>query len=262
MPHVKQNKTMKIYRATIPRKDIETLPEKELVFFIQACRILNDINILHKTTKISNKFIESEVERKAQNSQTLFFFILLTGKLFEGWDLLKTSFFRSKVSKSYEVLLPKVAQDSLKKLKNYFGNNNNMIKKVGNWIAFHYESNKLLEQIKKLPDDENFEIYLNEYQGNCFYYIPNVLLMNAILDWSGVSEPLQALNKYFDEVTSVACWYINFLGPCLSRFAENKIKWEFKEIEIPDPPAINSIFLPYFVGTPLSLKEEKYNKKM
>ena len=239
---------MKIYKASIPKKDIESLPESELIFFIQACRILNDINILHKTTTISNGIVDSEIERKAQNSQTLFFFILLAGKLFEGWNLVQASFFRSKLSKTYTTHLPSRAQDSLKNLKKYFGNNDNIIKKVRNRIAFHYESDEIFEQLKKLPDEENFEIYLNQYQGNSFYYITNVLLMNAILEWSGIPDPLQALDKFFDEVTSVARWYIDFFGHCITRFAKNKINWELKEIDIPDPPPINSISLPFFVS--------------
>lgn len=247
---------MKIYRAIVPRKYIESLPENELLFFIQACRILNDINILHKTTTISNKAIESEIERKAQNSQTLFYFMLLSGKLFEGWGLLQSLFFRGKLSIVYEPILPKDAQDSLKELKKYFRNGNNIIKKVRNKIAFHYGTEELLEQIKKLPNDEHFEIYLNQYQGNCFYYIPNVLVMNAILDWSGISDSLQALDKFFDEVTSVTSWFVNFLGHCLPIFADNKIQWKLEEIDIPDPPAINTISLPYFVGKPLKDKKD------
>ena len=86
--------------------DVESLPDSELIFFIQACRILNDLNILHKTTTMSNKVVDSEIERKAQNSQTLSFFILLAGKLYEGWELVQASFFRSKLSKSYTTHLP------------------------------------------------------------------------------------------------------------------------------------------------------------
>ena len=231
--------------------DVESLPDSEPIFFIQACRILNDLNILHKTTTMSNKVVDSEIERKAQNSQTLSFFILLAGKLYEGWELVQASFFRSKLSKSYTTHLPSDARDSLNNLKKYFGNSNNIIKKVRNRIAFHYESTELLEQIKKLPGDENFEIYLSQYQGNSFYYITDVLLMNAILDWSELPDPLQALDKFFDEVTSVARWYINFFGHSITRFAENKINWELKEIDIPDPPPINSISLPFFVDKPV-----------
>ena len=252
---------MKVYKASIPRKDIEALPENELIFFIQACRILNDINILHKTTTISNKTVGSEVERKAQNSQSLFFLMLLAGKLFEGWDLLQKSFFGSNLSKKYENQFPKDAQNSLRDLKNYFGKKENLIKKVRNKIAFHYDSKEILEQIKKLPQDEDLEIYLTQYQGNCFYYIPNVLLINAIIDWSGISDPLQAIDRFFAEVTSVARWYINFLNHCLQNIAEKNVNWELKELDIQDPPAINDVVLPYFIGKPEKRESEDRNNK-
>jgi hypothetical protein len=252
---------MKVYKASIQRKDIEALPKNEIIFFIQACRILNDINILHKTTTISNHNVESEVERKAQNSQSLFFLMLLTGKLFEGWELLQKSFFGSKLSKKYENLLPEDAQNSLRDLKNYFGKKENLIKKVRNKIAFHYDSEEILEQINKLPQDEDLEIYLTEHQGNCFYYIPNVLLINAIINWIGISDPLQAIDRYFAEVTNVARWYINFLNHCLPNMAEKDMNWDLKEIDIPDPPAINDLVLPYFIGKPLKRESQDRNNK-
>jgi len=252
---------MKVCKASIPRKDIEALPENELIFFIQACSLLNDINILHKTTTISNKDVGSEVERKAQNSQSLFFLMLLTGKLFEGWQLLRRSFLNSELAKKYENLLPEDAKNSLRDLKSYFGKKDNLIKKVRNKIAFHYDSEEILKQIKKLPQDEDFEIYLTEYQGNCFYYIPTVLLINAIINWSGISDPLQAIDRYFAEVTNIARWYINFLNHCLQNMAEKNMNWDLEKIDIQDPPAINDVVLPYFIGKPEKRGSEGRNNK-
>jgi hypothetical protein len=149
----------------------------------------------------------------------------------------------------------------LRDLKNYFGKKENLVKKVRNKIAFHYDSEEILEQINKLPQDEYLEIYLTQYQGNCFYYIPNVLLVNAIIDWGGISDPLQAIDRFFAEVTTVAQWYINFLNQSLPNMAEKSVNWELKELDIQDPPAINDVVLPYFIGKPEKRESEDRNNK-
>jgi hypothetical protein len=75
--------------------------------------------------------------------------------------------------------------------------------------------------------------------------------MNAILDWSGISDSLLAIDKYFEEVTNVARWFVNFLNHCLASIAKENDTWELKELDISDPPIINNVHLPYFVGKPL-----------
>jgi len=241
---------MKIYKVLVSKKELESLPEIELNFFIQACRMLNEINILHKITTFSNKESKSDAERRAQNSQSLSLLTILAGKLYEGWVLLEKIYFGAKLSKAYHSLLPSEAVNSLNNLKFYFGKSDNLVKKVRNQIAFHYDSLEILEQFRKAPQDQVFEIYLSEYQGNCCYFMSNVLLLDAILEWTGISDPLKATDTFFKEVLSAARWFIEFLNHCLVTFAKNNIEWDLEEIEIPDPPNIAEVAIPYFVAKP------------
>lgn len=243
---------MIIYKFSVQKKELEAFPENELTFFVQACRMLNEINTLHKITIFSNKEVGTEIERKAQNSQSLFLLTILTGKLWEGWELLEKAYFGSKLSKTYQDLLPNDAKNTLDSLKKYFGKSDNLIKKVREKIAFHYDSVEILEQIRKTPQNEAFEIYLSENQGNSFYYISSVLLINAILEWTGIPDPLEAIDKFFTEVLNVARWFIEFLNRCLETVARINIHWEFQKVEIPNPAQITDVAIPYFVDRPLS----------
>lgn len=69
---------MEILKVKIPKEKFRTIPEDEQVFFIQAGRIMNDINILHKLITFSNnegrRVTKNENMTKAQNSQSFFYY--------------------------------------------------------------------------------------------------------------------------------------------------------------------------------------------
>jgi hypothetical protein len=146
-------------RTFVSKVELESLTKSELNFLIQACAMLNEINILHKITLFSNKDVKTEAGRRAQNSQSLFLLIILTGKLWEGWELVEKAYFGTKLSKTYHNLLPQEAIDRLNDLKSYFGKSDNLIKKVRNKIAFHYDSSEILDQFRKAPKNEIFETH-------------------------------------------------------------------------------------------------------
>ena len=242
---------MKVYKGILTKEDFCKLPKSERVFFIQSCNILNDINILQKIVVVSNNTKPTtEVETKAQNSQSLFFLISLTGKLYEAWELLRKNFFGAKLSKEYETLLSTLGQDSLKDLKRYFGKEN-LIKKVRNEIAFHYGSEEIIQQINELPPDEEFKLYLTNAQGTSFYYLAHFLHLKKILEYTKKSDDFEALDQYFNEVLKVAQLFLDFLDACLIAISkQNNIEWKLEEIDIPEPLSIDEVHLPYFVGKP------------
>lgn len=239
---------MKVFRGTILKEELEFLTKSELNFLIQACSILNEINILHKITLFSNKDVKTDAGRRAQNSQSLFLFIILTGKLWEGWELVEKAYFGTKLSKTYHNLLPQEGIDRLSDLKSYFSKSDNLVKKVRNKIAFHYDSSEMLDQFRKAPKNEIFEIYLSESQGNCFYFLPSVLLLNAILEWTGISDSMKATDAFFSDVLTIARWFIDFLNLCVVTIAKKNVQWKWEEIDIPDPVGIDEVVLPYFVA--------------
>ena len=245
---------MKLYKLEIPKEHLTALPEKEMLFFVQIGTILNEIHILHKLTLFSNKEAETDVETRASNSQSFFLLLILSGKLFESWNVLQSLFFRgqSPLSNEYENLLPEEAKEDLDKIKNYFGRGNTLIHKIRNKFSFHYDQNEIKKALLNHPDDEPFEIYLSHSRGNCFYYASTMLIMNAVLESTGkdISDPESALIQFFDEVSNLAGWMLNFLNPCLLIVAKklNRDQSQIKEtVEIKNPPNPDDVFLPPFI---------------
>jgi hypothetical protein len=241
---------MDLYKVTISKEEIKSLPQKEVLFFIQAGAALNEINILTKLLIISNKEVDGAIETKAQNSQTLFILSLLTGKLWECWMFFQKAYFQSKIAKDYDKLLPESAKEHLAELKNYFGKDN-LIKKVRHKLAFHYDTDEVQKQMPDLIEDELPEFYLSEGQGNSFFYISDMIRMKIILEYTGKTKPLEALNTFFGEVLDTAKLFILFIHHCLVVVARNHNNWKIEKIEINDPPPINNVLLPYFVDKAL-----------
>jgi len=229
---------MELYKVSVDKEEFKSLPQKEVLFFVQAGAALNEINILIKMLIISKREVNGAVETKAQNSQTLFILTILTGKLWECWMFLQKAYFKSKIAQDYDQLLPETAKKHLAELKIYFGKNN-LIKNVRNKLAFHYDTEEIRNQMSDILEGEIPEFYLSEGQGNSFFYISDMIRMKTILEYTGKSEPFEALDSFFADVLNVAKLFLSFLQHCLGVVARNHNNWKIEKIEIHDPLKIN-----------------------
>ena len=238
----------------IPTASWDTLEENEQTFFIQITHLLNEINILRKLTLISsgNALNSSdEVERRGHYCQTQFFLRMLAGKLNEGWEMLQRDFWGTKLSIDYEKKLSQPGQSSLKKLKQYFSANNN-IKLIRNQFAFHYDSEEIKEIIKEIPPSEVPHLIFAEHRINCLYSLSDIIVNWAILRSINPTDPKRALETLIDEIVIGVSSYFQEFGFACIEIIVNKLGLmnKSKEIEIPDPPSIDDVKLPYFVNKP------------
>jgi hypothetical protein len=239
--------TMKLFKVEIPKSMLSQVPENERVFFVQLGNLLNDLSILQKLSYFSaNTETADPIGRSAQNSQAVSLILVQAGKLWEGWQMLQKQFFGTKLSGTYENHLTDPGTHSLEKLKNYF-NKENLIFLIRNKFAFHYDSAEIKNQINEVPDSEVLEVFMAETHGNCFYSISHILVLFGILKSTGCSNIDDAMRKLFQDMLQVTRWFVNFLGDCLLVFARRHLGFEHAEVEIPEPPHINNIALPYFV---------------
>lgn len=248
---------MKIHKVSIPKKYLLSLPEKERLFLVYVGTLLNEINILHKMIFLSNREKKSDIETRAQNCQTSFLLAILTGKLWEAWILITNLYLKGTLSREYESHLPDEAKESLENLKKYFGSKGRWFKDIRDKIAFHYDlkTSALLDLIKNAKEEENFDMYLSEYQGNCLYFSSSAYIHLTALNLGGDFDDIwKALDKYFSEVADVTSWFLNFLNYCLVGIA-SKNNWTrdlVSEIEIADPQEAYEFSIPYFLKKPRS----------
>lgn len=236
---------MKIYKVAFTKKELERLPNDEQILFLQVGTILNEINILHKVTYFSNKKGIGEIENKGQTTQSTFFLSILIGKLWEAWETLSTSFFRTNLSNKFEEKLDLEGQQSLQIIKKYFGKNE-WISDVRNRFCFHYDRDEIANELRKMPEDEALEFYLSEAQGNSLYYMSSSIQTLGILRKVSDTNYKTATDKLFKETLEVTGAFIQFFNHLLAALVDD-LSLTLEKIEIPDPPKISDIYIPYFI---------------
>jgi hypothetical protein len=209
--------------------------------------MLNEINVLQKTTRLRSDECLTEIEKKGQITQLFIFHGILVGKLWECWEFLRKNFFKSSLALEYEELLSNEGKSSLRKLKQFFGKNKWM-SKVRNRFTFHYDADELQKQLELMTDDELFEIFLAEAQGNSLFYCSTVLNLSAILGKMDASDEVTSIEKYFSETLEASGNFIQFFNHFLGAIAEKYLHVRLEEVEIPDPPSIKTLFIPFVIS--------------
>ena len=240
---------MKLLKINIPKSKLDTIPRIEQVFFIQLMQFLNELNILQKCVIVSSNELESltTIEKRGQISQAQFFIRTAAGKLNEGWKMINKNFIDTQLSKEYENLLSQKGKESLSELREYFNDENNLVRLIRNKFAFHYDKEKIKEEINKIPQEELLEVYISEHRVNCLYSISDTIVNWLILNSIDSSNSQQAMDILVGDIAiKVSGWFQEFCVDCVYIIA-NKLGLDFIEVEIPEPLSIDEVKLSYFV---------------
>jgi hypothetical protein len=174
---------MDISKLTLSKKHLDLFPEKERILFIQLAHLSIEITVLTKLLIFSNKKSEDEAIRKVSTMQSSLIARISIGKQYEAWRLLEKNFFASKLSRKYESKLNKDGIEALQKLKIYFGQKN-LISDIRNNFSFHYPSfDQIKKQLKGIPAETEFQLYLGNEHANCNYYMAEEIISNAMLNY-------------------------------------------------------------------------------
>ena len=240
---------MKLHKINIPKSKLDTICEIEKVFFIQLMHFLSELNVLQKCTIFSNNELDSlkTIEKRGQISQAQFFIRTLAGKLYEGWKMIGKNFLKTQLSSEYENLLSQKGKESLSELIVYFNDENNLVRLIRNKFAFHYDKEKIKEEIDKIPQEELLEMYISEHRGNCLYSISDTVVNWAILNSIDSSNSKRAMDRLFCEIALKVSGYFQGFGTDCVRIICEKLELSYTEVEIPEPPSIYDVKLSYFV---------------
>jgi hypothetical protein len=96
---------MKMLKVTISAEELKKVPRDEYVLFTLLQLLVSEILLLQKLLILCPKHDAHPVIQTANNHQILTVLRLLAGKVFEGWELIRTKFFGTGISKRYEELL-------------------------------------------------------------------------------------------------------------------------------------------------------------
>lgn len=243
---------MKIEKITITRNQLNLLPEKERVFFVQLGHFANELSVLIKLLVFSENKSDIEVVKKAYFMQESIVVRLSAGKLFEGWQLLQKNYFATKLSKKYDKILPINGQKVLSNLKKYFGTKN-VIADIRNNFSFHNPSfDEVSKQLKAIPNNTEFELFIGEDYASTNYYMAEQIISNTMLNYVKKSTLQQAMNEIIKDLAEVSSWFLPFCRYIMLTFLDEFVgpsneKLKLEEIEMKTEGYIKEITIPFFV---------------
>jgi hypothetical protein len=239
---------MNLRKVSLDKNQLRVVPEDERLFFIQAGNLLNELLILQKLQLFSSETPSNDTLAKAQKSQVFFITRILAGTLVEGWALTQQRFHGTGLSKEYEAYLTDATKKALKEIASYFGRSN-PLQKIRSNFAFHFSvpPEAIDRQIDQLSDFEQLDFYIGREDGNCLYYGSHVLLNLALLE---VVDPdlKRAMDTWFADLLKLSKAFIVFFNDIMLIIFKRYLGDKHEIVEIPEPPDVDDIGLPYFVG--------------
>ena len=240
-------KSIEIQRITFTMNDLQCLEEVERVFLLQAGGLVQEVISLQKYAHMSSHGSENQLERVAENSQSLYFCRLLAGTLFEAWKSLGTNDRYRGVRARIKSNLDATSLAALNKLESYFFADNTLCEKIRNNLSHHYNFGAIRTKVREWPAEEPLEIVLAEHHANCRYIASDVMTNYSIF---GIKNPEKGAGVFFDEILELAEAFVEYASACISILLVRVIKDTGLKstVEYLDVPTIHECRLRYFMA--------------
>jgi hypothetical protein len=243
---------IRIHHITLTRKQLDSIPESERRLLVLLAHAGNELNVLSKLFHFSARpGSETPIVQQAENTQSMVLGRVLTGKIYECWNLMQSAFFRSGLSKRYQSQFDPDASEALDALKRYFGRDN-LIEKVRNGHAFHYSPEQIDAGYQTLADGDPLEIYLAKTNANTLYTFADTIAGRAMIEDIKPGDHQRAFEVLVEETTRAVARINEVIGAsmtiCFKTYlGGNLYALGAKEIEIEGAPDSQTISIPYFV---------------
>lgn len=226
---------MKFTTLEIDEADFDKIEENEKIFYVFTGHLCNEITILEKLLFLSTTFSNADknLDLDAVNaSQSLLISRLTAGKLWEGWELLK-SFFnidskKPKYPISIDADLSAEGKAAFDELKTYF-NRGGLFDVLRNQFAFHYMAGNLKKQFPDIKDIDKLRILVTE-KDEPFSIFAEEIMLKTILNKIDKTDPEKAFEKLIEDTMRVTHAFRFFCAECsivmIQKYKLNSLKTE------------------------------------
>jgi hypothetical protein len=243
---------MELTIVSIPKAKLDRIPEIERAFYIHIGHLRNEVWVLTKMLGWSfNSHVGNRVVIDVNVSVSLIIERLLAGKLCEGWALLRRAYIDTSVKLSIEKNLSDETREAFGNLEEYFSKRDNIINKIRNRFAFHYDPQKVKEELSSLKETDKLEVCVAERSSNMFYSMSETIANSAMLDSVQSGDYDAAAGRLAKEILDISRQFITFCDGCLTHMSEKYLgssaeELHIEKVEIPEPPSHTEIQLSFF----------------
>lgn len=212
----------------------------------------NELNVLSKLFHFSARAESTTpILMQAENTQSMVLGRVLTGKIYECWNLMQSAFFRTGISKRYESQFDSAALEALEGLKRYFGRDN-LIARVRNGHAFHYSPDQIDAGYRTLVDGDPLEVYLAKSNANTLYTFGDTIAGRAMLEDIKPGDHPRAFEMLVEETTKAVGRINEVIGATMAICFETYLGGDLyslgaKVVEIEGAPDSQAVSIPYFI---------------
>jgi len=247
--------TVRLHHFQLTKAQLGQMPEPERNLLVMLAHSANEISILSKLFHYcaGNHSDEPVIER-AENAQALLMGRLLTGKIYEFWNLLQTGYFASPLSRTYNDAINEEGRAAIGSMGRYFGRDN-LVLKVRNGHAFHYDIGQIENGFRTLADGESLDVYLSQVNANSFYAFADTIAGRSMLEAICPGDPARAFNELVSETARAVGWINLVVGAlmvaCLQRnLGGNLYSLGARTIDLEGAPSSQVVSIPYFIEIP------------
>jgi hypothetical protein len=170
-----------IYRILFRHSDFRQLPEEYQLFFIRLAHVADDLRHVFCLCVAAERGTHSHSsdERKLAMHQLLFGVRLIYSILYEGWNVINSTWNGQELGRAWHPHLSEQARDGLSFLNRYFGPSN-LSRTIRDNFGFHYLPDQLGQPLAEMPERTD-EIMSGKQSGNIFYSFAEEIRAIALL---------------------------------------------------------------------------------
>jgi hypothetical protein len=175
------SRNFQLIQLQINEATLKALPNRQRNQFIACMHAHNELAVMNRLLMFScNAVAIGELHDHAQGVQMWCIMQVLTGKLFEAWNMLYERFLKSNPIDPAIVALSDDHKQSLSWLQDYFSPKDTALRIIRDKSAFHYDKQLNLDEAVADASEGERRVYLAQHPANGLYYLGSSLVFRTV----------------------------------------------------------------------------------
>lgn len=174
-------RNFQIIQLQINEAALKALPNRQRNQLVACMHAHNELAVMNRLLMFScNDVAFGELHDHAQGVQMWCIMQVLTGKLFETWNVLYERFLKSTPADPAIVALSDDHKQNLAWLQQYFSPKDTALRIIRDKSAFHYDKQLNLDEAVADLSEVERRVYLAQHPANGLYYLGSSLIFRTV----------------------------------------------------------------------------------
>lgn len=199
--------TLTLRRYIFRHSTFSRLPEAQQLFFIRMALVSDDLRHLHHLMLLAKVAMNATkgIERLMALHQLMFALRIYYGTLNEAWEVVRTGWHGTELSRHLHSSLSLDAKNAFERLGRYFSHDN-LTTNIRKKFAFHFSDEPIKKALEHYPTDAMDDFISGEDSANTYYNFAEQIRLNALVleacgevDWAAADQVIKAIKQIYDE---------------------------------------------------------------